>query len=54
MNIDFALCEFGDEEREAVNRVLSGHWLASGPENEAFETEFAEYIGTKYGIAVNS
>ena len=54
MNIDFALCEFGDEEREAVNRVLSGHWLASGPENEAFEKEFAEYIGTKYAIAVNS
>lgn len=54
MNIPFALCEFGDEEREAVNYVLKGHWLASGPQNEEFEHEFAEYIGTKYAIAVNS
>ena len=54
MNLNFAQCEFGQEEIDAVNRVLSGTWLASGPENEAFEAEFAEYIGRKYAIAVNS
>ncbi len=54
MNIDFAKCEFDQEERDAVNRVLSGNWLASGPECEAFEKEFAEYIGTNYAISVNS
>lgn len=54
MNIDFAKCIFGDEERNAVKRVLEGHWLASGPENEAFQEEFAEYVGSKYAICVNS
>lgn len=54
MQIDFAKCIFGREEIDAVNRVLQGHWLASGPENEAFEKEFAEYVGSKYAICVNS
>ena len=54
MQIDFAKCSFGKEERTAVNRVLQGNWLASGPEGEAFEKEFAEYVGTKYAICVNS
>ena len=54
MNLNFSYCEFGDEEREAVNKVLQGNWLASGPEVEAFEAEFAAYIGTKYAISVNS
>lgn len=54
MNIDFAKTDFGKEEVEAVNRVLNGNWLASGPENEAFEKEFAEYIGTKCAVSVNS
>jgi len=54
MNIDFAKCSFGDEERIAVNRVLKGNWLASGPEGEAFEKEFSEYVGTKYAICCNS
>lgn len=54
MNIDFARCEFGQEERDAVNRVMDGYWLASGKENELFEKEFAEYVGTEYAICVNS
>lgn len=54
MNIDFARCEFGKEERDAVNRVMDGYWLASGKENELFEKEFAEYVGTDYAICVSS
>jgi CDP-6-deoxy-D-xylo-4-hexulose-3-dehydrase len=54
VNIDFAKADFGKEEVEAVNRVLNGNWLASGPENEAFEKEFAEYVGTKCAVGVNS
>ena len=54
MNIDFAKCEFGQEEVGAVNRVLEGYWLASGVENEKFEHEFANYIGTDYAVCVNS
>lgn len=54
MKVDFAKCTFGQEEKDAVNRVLSGYWLASGRENEKFEEEFASYVGAKYAVAVNS
>lgn len=54
IDIDFAKPIFGDEEREAVNRVMRGHWLASGEENAAFEREFAEFVGVPYALAVNS
>lgn len=52
--IDFAKVDFDNEEREAVNRVMSGTQLASGPENEAFEKEFAEYVNTSHSVLVNS
>lgn len=52
--IDFAAVDFSHQEIEAVNRVLAGTQLASGPENEFFEKEFAQYVGAKYAICVNS
>ncbi|MBF0170812.1 MAG: DegT/DnrJ/EryC1/StrS family aminotransferase [Nitrospinae bacterium] len=54
LEIPFAQPIFGQEEKDAVNRVMEGHWLASGKENEAFEREFADYIGVPYGVCVNS
>ncbi|EWT07537.1 aminotransferase DegT [Intrasporangium chromatireducens Q5-1] len=45
----------GDEEREAVDRVLRSGMLAQGPEVKAFEQEFADHF--KLGracVAVNS
>lgn len=54
IDIDFARPIFGDEEKAAVGRVLDQHWLASGVENEAFEREFAAYIGATYAVCVNS
>lgn len=45
----------GDEEREAVDRVLRSGMLAQGPEVKAFEEEFSEHF--KLGracVAVNS
>lgn len=44
MNIPFSKVTLGEEEVEAVNKVLRSGWLAAGPETEAFEKEFAEYI----------
>jgi perosamine synthetase len=41
-------------EIDAVNDVLSTHWLSIGPKIDAFETAFADYIGCQYGIGVNS
>lgn len=52
--IEFAMVDFGDKEREAVNRVMMGTSLASGKECEAFEREFAEYVGAKYAVLCNS
>ena len=45
----------GDEEREAVDRVLRSGRLAQGPEVAAFERELAgELSGTRHAIAVAS
>jgi perosamine synthetase len=42
----------GDEEIEAVIRVLKSGMLAQGEEVKRFEEEFAEYIGVDYAVAV--
>ena len=44
----------GDEEREAVDRVLRSGMLAQGPEVKAFEDEFSEYVAGRHCVAVNS
>jgi dTDP-4-amino-4,6-dideoxygalactose transaminase len=45
----------GDEEREAVDRVLRSGMLAQGPEVKAFEEEFATHFGLDRAcVAVNS
>lgn len=44
----------GDEEKEAVARVLESGWWALGPETEKFEQEFADYVGVRYAVGVNS
>lgn len=45
----------GDEEREAVDRVLRSGMIAQGPEVAAFETEFSEHFGLgRACVAVNS
>jgi len=38
----------------ATKRVYQGGWFILGPQVEAFENEFAQYIGTQYGIGVGS
>ena len=44
----------GAEEKTAVMEVLDSGQLAQGPRTEAFERSFAEYVGAKYAIGVNS
>ena len=43
-----------EEIEEAIKRVLERGWFILGPEVEAFEKEFADYIGVRYAIGVNS
>lgn len=40
----------GDEIREVVTRVTNSGWYLQGKENEKFERDYAEYIGTKYAV----
>ena len=44
----------GEEERAAVDRVLRSGMMAQGPEVKAFEEEFAQFVGGRRCIAVNS
>lgn len=45
----------GEEERQAVDRVLAGGMVAQGPEVAAFEREFAEHlVAGRPTVAVNS
>lgn len=44
----------GAEEKAAVMEVLDSGQLAQGPRTEAFERSFADYVGAKHAIAVNS
>lgn len=46
---------FEDAEIEAVTRVLSsGEKLSCGPERDAFESEFAEYVGVPYALSLTN
>lgn len=45
---------WGEEEKEAIARVVASGRFTMGQEVEAFEEEFARWHGRKYGIMVNS
>jgi len=46
--------EIGEEVSEAIQNVLKSGYFILGKETEKFEEEFSEYIGTKFGVGVNS
>lgn len=52
--LPYALPSIGEDEiAEVVDSLRSG-WLTTGPKVKRFEADFAEYIGAKHAIAVNS
>jgi dTDP-4-amino-4,6-dideoxygalactose transaminase len=46
--------DIGQSEIEAVVDTLRSGWLTTGPKVKQFETDFANYIGCKHAVAVNS
>lgn len=46
--------ELRSEIEEAMSRVLDSGWLLLGPELEAFEKEWAAYVGAEYAVGVAS
>ncbi len=45
---------YGDEEFEAVRKVMASGWVGLGPKTAEFEKKFAEYLGVKHAVALNS
>lgn len=54
MKIPLSNPDITEKERNCVLEVLSTPNLSLGPKLEEFEKKFADYIGCKYAVAVNS
>ncbi len=52
--VPFFIPSFSQEEEQAVCRILQSGWLTTGSEALKFEEDFAEFLGTKFALAVNS
>jgi dTDP-4-amino-4,6-dideoxygalactose transaminase len=52
--LPFSLPWISDEEINEVVATLRSGWLTTGPKTKLFENRFAEYIGVRNAIAVNS
>src|SRR3954471_9148486 len=52
--LPFALPDMDEAEVTAVSEVIRSGWLTTGAKVRAFEAAFAERVGAKHAIAVNS
>ena len=52
--LPFSQPEIREEDIKAVTDVLQSRWIGTGPKCKEFEDKFAEYIGAKYCVTVNS
>lgn len=50
----FCLPDVSDAEVEAVSKTVGSGWWAKGPRTMEFEKAFADYVGAKHCIALNS
>lgn len=52
--LPYCLPDITDSEINEVVETLKSGWLAKGPKTIQFEKEFAEYVGAKHAVAMNS
>ncbi len=52
--VAFSRPSLGTEEEEAVLAVLRSGWLTTGEVTAMFEKEFAQAVGTRHALALNS
>ena len=52
--IPFALPSISEREIEAVVETLRSGWLTTGPKTKAFEEAFAQAVGARHALGVNS
>jgi perosamine synthetase len=45
---------YGEEEFQAVREVMASGWVGLGPKTAEFEQKFAEYLGVRHAVALNS
>jgi dTDP-4-amino-4,6-dideoxygalactose transaminase len=53
-SVPFAPPSIGPDEIAEVVATLESGWLSTGPRVAEFERAFAEYVGARYAVAVNS
>lgn len=54
MNIPITKPYFDEKEAAAAAKVIKSGWVAQGPETKEFENKLAEYVCSKYAVAVSS
>jgi perosamine synthetase len=52
--LPFALPDLDGSELNEIKEALESGWITTGPKTRQFEQEFAEYVGAKHAIALNS
>jgi len=45
---------YGEREFEAVREVMASGWVGLGPKTAEFERKFAEYLGVRHAVGLNS
>ncbi|MCK4522403.1 MAG: DegT/DnrJ/EryC1/StrS aminotransferase family protein [Nanoarchaeota archaeon] len=54
MKIPFCKTTIGEEEKKAICDVIDSGWVVLGAKSQEFEEKFAEYVGAKYAVYVDS
>ena len=54
ISVPFFRATIGREEIDGVIETLESGWLTSGPKVKLLEKEFAEAVGAKHAVALNS